>query len=83
MAAATVAGAALFIPVQRRVQRVIDRRFHRARYDADLVVTAFAGRPEDAVDLDMIRGDLATVVDRALEPVHISVWMNDADEFRS
>jgi hypothetical protein len=54
---------------------VVDRRFNRARYDAELTVAAFAGRLQDAVDLDMIRGDLATVVQQALEPAHVSVWI--------
>jgi hypothetical protein len=56
---------------------VVDRRFNRARYDAELTVAAFAARLQDAVDLDMIRGDLATVVQKALEPAHVSVWMNE------
>jgi len=77
VAAATLAAAALFAPVRRRVQRVVDRRFNRARYDAELTVAAFAGRLMDAVDLDMIRDDLATVVHKALEPAHISMWMNE------
>jgi hypothetical protein len=51
----------------------VDRRFHRACYDADLMVTAFAGRLKRRWTLDMIRGDLATLVEKALEPAHISV----------
>ncbi len=58
------------------MQWAVDRRFNRARYDADLMVAAFADRLKDAVDLDMIHGDLATVVQNALEPAQISVWMN-------
>jgi len=77
VAAATLAAAALFTPVRRRVQRVVDRRFNRARYDAELTVAAFASRLQDAVDLEVIRGDLAAVVRNALEPAHISVWMNE------
>ncbi len=76
VAAATLAAAALFTPIRRRVQWAVDRRFNRARYDADLMVAAFADRLKDAVDLDMIHGDLATVVQNALEPAQISVWMN-------
>jgi hypothetical protein len=59
------------------VQRVVDRRFNRARYDADLIVAAFAARLKDTVGLDSLRDDLAAVVDRALEPAHISVWMSE------
>jgi hypothetical protein len=75
VAAATLAAAALFTPVRRRVQRIVDRRFNRARYNAELTAAAFASRLQDAVDLDMIRGDLAAVVQQALEPAHVSVWI--------
>jgi len=54
---------------------VVDRRFNRARYDADRIVAAFAARLQDAVDLDVVRADLASSVQRALEPAHISVWI--------
>jgi hypothetical protein len=76
VAAATLAAAALFSPLRQRVQRVVDRRFNRARYDADKTVAAFAARLQDAVDLDSVRDDLAGVVHHALEPAHISVWIN-------
>jgi hypothetical protein len=79
VAAATLAAAALFSPLRRRVQRVVDRRFNRARYDADQTVAAFAARLKDAVDLDSVRDDLAGVVNRALEPAHISVWISHRD----
>ncbi|HLK72771.1 MAG TPA: hypothetical protein VKU77_03880 [Streptosporangiaceae bacterium] len=75
VAAATLAAAALFAPVRRRVQRAVDRRFNRARYDADQMVAAFAGRLKDAVHLDTVRDDLAHVVTKALEPAHIRVWV--------
>jgi hypothetical protein len=71
--------AALFSPVRRRVQRVVDRRFNRARYDADKTVTAFAARLKDAVDLDTVRDDLSDVVHHALEPAHVSVWISHRD----
>jgi hypothetical protein len=77
VAAATLAAAALFSPLRRRVQQVVDRRFNRARYDADQTVAAFAARLKDAVDLDSVRDDLAGVVNRALEPAHISVWISN------
>jgi hypothetical protein len=75
VAAATLAAAALFTPLRRRVQQAVDRRFNRARYDADQTVTAFATRLKDAVDLDSVRDDLADAVQRALEPAHISIWV--------
>jgi hypothetical protein len=75
VAAATLAAAALFNPLRRRVQRAVDRRFNRARYDADQTVAAFAARLQDAMDLDAVRADLASVVQRSLEPAHLSVWI--------
>jgi len=77
VAASTLAAAALFNPVRRRVQQAADRRFNRARYDADKTVAAFAVRLKDAVDVDSVRDDLAGVVHQALEPVHVSVWMSE------
>ena len=79
VAASTLAAAALFNPLRRRVQRAVDRRFNRARYDADQTVAAFAARLKDAVDLDSIRDDLAQVVSRTLEPAHLSVWISHRD----
>jgi hypothetical protein len=75
VAASTLAAAALFSPVRRRVQRVVDRRFNRARYDADAAVAAFADRLQDAVDLDAVRGDLAATAQGALQPAGLSVWV--------
>jgi len=76
VAAATLAAAALFNPLRRRVQHTVDRRFNRARYDADEAVTAFAARLQDAVDLDSVQDDLTGVVHRTLEPTHLSVWVS-------
>ncbi len=75
VAAATLAAAAFFNPLRHRVQRVVDRRFNRARYDADKTVAAFASRLQDAVDLDAVQADLVGVVQHALEPARISVWI--------
>ena len=78
VAAGTLAAAALFSPVRRWVQRAVDRRFNRARYDAEATVTAFAARLTGAVDLDSVRDDLAQSVREALEPAHVSVWLSPA-----
>jgi hypothetical protein len=75
VAASTLVAAALFNPVRRRVQHAVDRRFNRARYDAERMVTAFAARLQDAVDTDAVRADLTGVVHTALEPTHVSVWL--------
>jgi HD superfamily phosphohydrolase YqeK len=69
----------LFSPLRRRVQQMVDRRFNRARYNADKTVAAFAARLTGAVDLDSVRADLAGVVQRALEPAHLSVWISRRD----
>jgi hypothetical protein len=76
VAASTLAAAALFNPLRRWVQRAVDRRFNRARYDADRTVAAFAARLTGAVDLDTVQADLAGVVHQALEPAHVSVWIS-------
>jgi hypothetical protein len=76
VAAATLAAAALFNPLRHRIQRVVDQRFNRARYDADQTIAAFAARLHDAVDLDSIQADLAGAVQKALEPAHVSVWVS-------
>jgi hypothetical protein len=77
VAAATLAAAALFNPVRRRVQHRVDRRFNRTRYDADEMVAAFAARLKDAVNLEAIRADLADVVQTALEPAQVWVWTQE------
>jgi hypothetical protein len=76
VAGATLAAAALFSPVRRRVQRAVDRRFNRVRYDGDRMVEAFAARLKDAVDLETVSADLTRVVNQALEPAYVSVWLN-------
>jgi hypothetical protein len=75
VAAATLAAAALFNPLRRGVQRIVDRRFNRARYDAEATVAAFAGRLRGSVDLASIQQELAATVDQAFEPTHVSVWV--------
>jgi hypothetical protein len=77
VAGSTLVVAALFHPLRRRVQRMVDRRFNRARYNADQIVTAFAARLQDAVDLGTVRDELASAVHAALEPAHLSVWIRE------
>jgi len=75
VAVSTLAVAALFRPLLGRVQRAVDRRFNRARYDADRTVAAFAARLQEGTDLDSVSAQLTTAVCAALEPVHASVWV--------
>ncbi len=75
VAASTLAATTLFNPLRLRVQRLVDRRFNRARYDAEAIVTAFTLRLRDAVDLDTVRGELLQAVNGAVQPAHASVWI--------
>jgi hypothetical protein len=79
VAASTLAAAALFHPLRHRIQRAVDRRFNRARYDADSIVAAFAARLKSGIDLDTVRDDLANTVHQALEPAHVAVWISQHD----
>jgi hypothetical protein len=79
VAVSTLTAVGLFNPLRRRVQQAVDRRFNRARYDADQTVTTFATRLKDAVDLDSVRDDLAATVEKTLEPAHMSVWIRAAE----
>jgi len=79
IAAATLAAAALFSPMRRRVQRMVDRRFNRARYDAETTVAEFAVRLKDAVGMDAVQADLTSAVQQTLEPAHVSVWISHLD----
>ena len=75
VAGATLAAVALFNPLRRRVQRVVDRRFNRAHYDAEATIAAFAVRMQEAADLDEVRSDLLAVACQVMEPAHVSIWV--------
>ncbi len=75
VAASTLVAFALFQPLRRRVQRAVDRRFDRARYDGERVVTAFGERLRDRVDLAGVETDIAVTVHEALRPGSVAVWV--------
>jgi hypothetical protein len=77
VALSTLVVAALFQPVRRRVQRVVDRRFDRARIDAERTTTAFAERLRDEVDIETLTNDLDRTVRATMHPSLIRLWLRD------
>ena len=81
VAVSVLAAAALFNPLRRRVQAAVDRRFDRARYNAERVVTQFSVQLRDQVDIDVLGEDLLGVVDQVLTPAHLSLWLREPGSF--
>jgi hypothetical protein len=77
VAASTLLAATLFQPLRRRVQRLVDRRFNRTRYNAERTVAAFAGRLRDEVDLEQLRAEILATVAATVEPSSVSLWLRE------
>ena len=75
VAASTLAAAALFNPLRTRVQRLVDRRFNRARYDREALVASFVAKLRDAVDSETVVRELAGAAASAVEPTSVSIWV--------
>jgi hypothetical protein len=75
VAASTLAAAALFNPLRRRVQTLVDRRFNRGHYDAEAIVAAFALHLREVVDLETVRWELLSAVAWAIEPTDAVLWI--------
>ena len=77
VAGSTLLVAALFQPVRRRVQAIVDRRFNRSRSDAERTTAAFAGRLRDEFDLEQLRDETVRTVSTALQPRSVSIWLRE------
>jgi hypothetical protein len=77
VAASTLAATALFNPPRRRLQHLVDRRFNRARYDAEATLDALARRLREAVEPDTVETSLLEALGTAVQPAHLTIWVRE------